>query len=87
MLAPTWRIEHGALVVTSRMLRLTPHATAVLLVLGLSLAIALAAGVSHQLAFVRRDAQRELEQHAWRLRQLLGGVPVPRKSTNPVTAP
>jgi serine/threonine-protein kinase len=84
VLAPTWSFERGALVVTSRMLRLTPHATTVLLVLGFSLAIALAAGVSHQLAYVRRDTQRELEQHAWRLRQLLGGVPVPRKSTNPV---
>ena len=87
VLAPTWHYAHGTLVLTSSVLHVAPGPMTALILAGYTIAIVIGFVLSRELAVARRDAQLELEQQAWRLRQLLGGVAVPRPATAEPSVP
>jgi hypothetical protein len=71
VVAPTWWIDHGDVVIRSAALVFDGRAAAWLIVLCNVGCVVVVTLFTREIAAQRRDAQRRLEVHAWHLRQLL----------------
>jgi serine/threonine-protein kinase len=74
VLASTWSVSDGAIVSTSAILHIGGAPTIVMLVASSAATIVIIGLFSRALAAARRDAQREVAIHAWRLEQLVPGA-------------
>jgi serine/threonine-protein kinase len=71
VVAPTWWVDHGDVIVRSAALDFDTAAAAWMIVLCNVGCIVVVTLFTREIAAQRRDAQRKLEVHAWHLRQLL----------------
>jgi serine/threonine protein kinase len=84
VLAPTWSVTDGSVLSGSAVIHLGGAPTTVILLVGNIATIVITGLFSRELAATRRDAQRSVEVHAWRLEQL---VPVEGRTRLTTGAP